>query len=337
MLTALKPVREVWGVSPHQLTDEILMSTEPLILRGLVADWPIVRAALTSQQAAEDYLRSFYNGAALTAMHGTPENGDRFFYNDSFSGFNYVSSRVKLDMVLDTMRAHLHDEKPPAIYVGSTTIDLYLPGFRTENDLNLKERDPLINIWIGNRTRVPAHFDLPDNIACIAAGRRRFTLFPPDQLSNLYIGPLDLTPAGQAISLVDFNQPDFEKFPRFATALEHAQVAELETGDALFLPSMWWHHVEALDTFNILINYWWRQSPGYMDTPLNTLMHALLTMRDLPAEQRAAWKEIFRHFIFESDGEEIRHIPPNARGILGQFTDESARLLRAELLNKMKR
>jgi len=337
-LKSLQPVREITGVGPAQLTEAILSATEPVILRGLVASWPMVQAALKSQADADAYLRRFYRDATMTVMHAPPEVGDRFFYNEDLSGFNYASSRVRLDQILDALREHQHDEKPPAIYIGSSAIDNYLPGFRSENDLDLlSSHDPLVNIWIGNRTRIPAHFDLPDNIACIAAGRRRFTVFPPDQLSNLYIGPFDLTPAGQAISLVDFAQPDFDKFPKFATALEHAQVAELGTGDALFLPSMWWHHVEALDSFNILVNYWWRQSPGYMDTPLITLMHAMLTMRDLPPAQRSAWQELFRHYVFESDGSEVQHIPEAARGMLAPFTEDSARALRANLLNKMKR
>jgi len=335
---ALKPVREITGIGPEQLSEEILTGTEPVILRGLVTSWPVVQAALTSQTDADAYLRRFYRDATMTVMHTPPEVGERFFYNADLTGFNYASSRVKLEPILDALRDHRHDETPPAIYIGSSTLDTYLPGFREENDLAaLKAHDALVNIWIGNRTRIPAHFDLPDNLACIAAGRRRFTVFPPDQLSNLYIGPFDLTPAGQAISLVDFAKPDFEQFPRFATALAHAQVAELNTGDALFLPSMWWHHVEALESFNILINYWWRQSPGYMDTPLITLMHAMLTMRDLPAAQRSAWQELFRHYVFDSDGAEVQHIPEAARGMLAPFTEDSARVLRANLLNKMKR
>ncbi|MET3106394.1 hypothetical protein AAKU67_000876 [Oxalobacteraceae bacterium GrIS 2.11] len=338
MHSALKPVREISGVGGQQLTDALLTSTEPVILRGLVAHWPVVQAALRSQQEADAYLRRFYQGATVTAMHAPPEVQGRFFYNEDFSGFNYASSRVTLDVVLDALRAHLDDPAAPAMYIGSSAIDNYLPGFRAENDLDIfKTREPLVNIWIGNRTRIPAHFDLPDNLACIAAGRRRFTVFPPDQLANLYIGPLDFTPAGQAISVVDFANPDYEKFPRFATALQHAQVAELETGDALFLPSMWWHHVEALAGFNILINYWWRQSPGFMDTPLNTLMHALLTMRDLPPAQRSAWQELFRHYVFDSDGSEAQHIPDQARGSLAPFNADTARTLRAALLNKMKR
>lgn len=333
-------IREIEGLGLQQLTDEILTSTEPLVLRGLVSSWPIVKAALDSQQAADAYLRRFYQGDVVTVMHGTPDIGDRFFYNHDLSGFNYASSRVKLDVVLDALREHRLNDKAPAIYIGSSMIDNYLPGFRAENDIEsdfLREHAPLVNIWIGNRTRIPAHFDLPDNIACVAAGRRRFTLFPPDQLSNLYVGPLDFTPAGQPVSLVDFAQPDFEKYPRFKSALAAAQTAELEAGDALFIPSMWWHHIQALESFNILINYWWRQSPAYMDTPLNTLMHALLTIRDLPREQRVAWQELFRHYVFESNGAEASHIPPQARGILAPFNDDSARTLRAALLNKMKR
>jgi hypothetical protein len=337
MPPALSAIREIEGVGPQGLTDEILRSPRPLVLRGLVADWPMVRAAQASVPAADAYLRGFYRDASVVAMHGQPEMDGRIFYNEDLSGFNFSSVRIKFDALLDALRDHLHDERPPTFYVGSTTIESCLPGFRAENDLDFGARAPLASLWIGNRTRIPAHYDLPDNLACVAAGRRRFTLFPPEQLGNLYVGPLDFTPAGQSISLVDFARPDFQRYPRFATALEHAQVAELGPGDALFIPSMWWHHIEALERFNVLVNYWWRQSPDYMDTPMNTLLLALMTVRDLPRAQRLAWQDIFRHYVFDSDGSEAQHIPPAARRALAPFDDDAARMLRAQLLNKMKR
>ena len=182
----------------------------------------------------------------------------------------------------------------PALYVGSTEIDGFLPPFRAANDLPFGDRAPLASIWLGNRTTIAAHYDLPDNLACVVAGRRRFTLFPPEQLPNLYVGPLDLTPAGQPISLVDMAHPDLARHPRFAQALDHAQVAELEPGDALFIPSMWWHQVESLEPFNVLVNYWWRQSAAYLDSPIVALMAALLTLRDLPAHQRETWRDHVR-------------------------------------------
>lgn len=114
------------------------------------------------------------------------------------------------------------------VYVGSTMIDHWLPGFRQHNDLALSEHNPVVSIWLGNRSRIAAHYDFPTNIACCGAGRRRVTLFPPDQLENLYVGPLDFTPAGQPISLVDFAEPDYERFPKFREALKSAVVVELE-------------------------------------------------------------------------------------------------------------
>ena len=239
--------------------------------------------------------------------------------------------------MLDEIARHENEQTPPSIYVGSTTIDTCLPGFRAENDLAMGDRQPLVSVWIGNQTRVAAHHDLPDNIACVVAGHRRFTLFPPDEVANLYVGPLDFTPAGQAISLVDFAKPDFEKFPKFADALKRAQVAELGPGDAIFIPSMWWHHIESLDAFNVLVNYWWRQSPGYMDSPMSALMLALMTVRDLPPEQRQAWEALFRHYVFDADAQTSAHIPPDARRSLGPLDEAATRELRARILQKLNR
>ena len=336
-VNTVNKVREIQGLAEQSLSDAILTSTQPVILRGLVSSWPMVKAGLSSDKEADAYLRRFYRDANVVAMLGTPEIKGRFFYNDDLSGFNFIPVNTNLGAVLGELDDHRNDEQPPAIYVGSTSVDTCLPGFRAENDIPLGERDPLMSIWIGNQTRIAAHYDLPDNIACVAAGHRRFTLFPPDQLSNLYIGPLDFTPAGQSISLVDFVNPDLAKFPRFSDALPHAQVAELGPGDAIFIPSMWWHHIEALDRFNVLVNYWWRQSPDYMDTPTNALMLALMSVRDLPLEQRRAWQELFRHYVFEAEEASVAHIPAPARRVLAPLDADSARTLRGHLIKKMNR
>ena len=330
-------MRELQGLDPQSLSDELLQATEPVVLRGLVAGWPAVQAGLASEQGADQYVRSFYRDAPVVAFLGAPDIDGRYFYNDDLSGFNFAPVRASLNAILNEIADHRQNEKAPSVYVGSTTIETCLPGFRAQNDVNLGQRDALASIWIGNRTRIAAHYDLPDNLACVVAGHRRFTLFPPDQLSNLYIGPLDFTPAGQPISLVDFKKPDFEAFPQFAEALRHAHVAELGPGDAIFIPSMWWHHIEALDSFNVLVNYWWRQSPDYMDSPTNTLMLALMTIRDLPPAQRTAWQEIFRHYVFEADDDTAAYMSKEARRLLAPLDENGARALRAQLIKKMNR
>lgn len=337
MLEPAQPIRELTGLDYRELPREVLTSTQPIVLRGLLRSWPIVQAGLESALAASAYLRRFYRGATVGAMLGGPEIQGRFFYNSDFTGFNFKSVRTRLDAVLDEIEHNLTATAPPAIYVGSTTIDTALPGFRGENDVPLGQRDALASIWLGNRTRIAAHHDLPDNLACVVVGRRRFTLFPPGEVANLYVGPVDFTPAGQAISLVDFAHPDLGRYPKFLAAWQQAQVAELEAGDALLIPSMWWHHIEALDAFNVLINYWWRQSPAYMDSPVGALMFAILTMRDLPSEQRDAWHALFRHYVFEADAQTAAHIPEHARRVLGPLDADTARELRARLLQRLNR
>ena len=337
MLTINKKIKEITGCSANDIPEHILISTEPLVLKGLVADWPIVKAAQKSPRNAADYIAAFYQNKPITAAVGVPEIKGRIFYNEDLSGFNYQSHSTSLNSLLNKIFLHQNDSKPPTLYMASTLVDTWLPGFRAANDITLNDPDPLVSIWMGNRSRIGAHYDLPDNMACNVVGRRRFTLFPPEQLHNLYAGPLDLAPGGVPISLVDFHQPDYTKFPKFREALGVAQVTELEPGDAIFIPSMWWHHVESLDAFNVLVNYWWRQSPAYMSTPMNTLYHGLLTIRDLPAEQKQAWQGIFEHYVFNSDVQTSAHIPKKSQGFLAPIDEDMARKLRALLLNKLNR
>ena len=325
------------GIDPGALPDDLLQSPEPVLLRGLVAHWPAVQAARRSAADAAAYLRGCWHDASVGIFLGPPEIDGRFFYNDSLTGFNFLRETGKLDLVLDALLQMAGEAQAPALYVGPTTIDTCLPGFRAANDLGFGGRDPLASIWLGNRSRIAAHFDLPDNLACVVAGRRRFTLFAPDQVANLYIGPLDLTPAGQAISLVDFKQPDLQRYPRFAQALASAQVVDLAPGDAVFIPSLWWHHVEALEPFNVLVNYWWRQSPAYMDSPMAALMLALMTVRDLPPAQRQAWRALFAHYVFDADAHTAAHVPAAARSALAPMDDAGTRQMRAQLIKRLNR
>ena len=214
-------------------------------------------------------------------------------------------------------------------------MDEWLPGFRADNDVAVPQDDALASFWLGSRTRISAHYDFPDNLACVVAGERRFTMFPPDQIDNLYVGPLEQTPSGQAISLVDFAAPDFERHERFAEAIRHARTAMLGPGDAMFIPSMWWHHIESLAAFNLLVNYWWCDSPAILGAPSDALLHAILALRDLPSRQREAWRSLFNHYVFDADDSVHEHIPVAGKGFLAPIDEATAKRLRAMLLNRL--
>lgn len=329
---------ETIAISNDELLLEVVArADQPLVIKGLVSQWPLVNAGLESTQSACGYLKSFYNGMTVGAFLGDASIEGRYFYNDDLSSLNYEFKRTALTDILDKILLHEQDEKPPSIYVGSTTVDACLPGLRAANDIPLGHLKPLVSIWLGNQSRIACHYDAPDNIACCAVGCRRVTLFPPEQIENLYPGPLDFTPAGQVISMVDFADPDYEKFPQFRDAESAGQVADLEAGDALYIPRMWWHHVEGLSSFNVLVNYWWRSVPGFMGPGVDALSHALLNIRDLPADEKKAWKHIFDYYIFGNPEENHAHIPESARGTLGPIDDIRSRKLRAHLINRLNR
>lgn len=337
MPQSMPPPAAIREAGPGMPLEQFLTSTEPVVVRGLLAGWPLVEAAREGDAAAVAYLKGFTNDALpATVTVAPPAAGGRIFYNADFTGFNFRRESIPLSVVLDTLLKYRDVPGAPMIYLGATTIETYLPGLREANHVAVGSRDPLASIWIGNRSRVPTHQDLPANLACVAAGRRRFTLFPPDQLRNLYIGPLDFTPAGQPISLVDPTAPDLARFPQFAEAWRHARVAELAAGDALFIPGMWWHHIEALDAFNVLVNYWWRSSAAHRDAPVNALMLAILCLRDLPEHERAIWQEVFRHYVFDFDAEGVAgHIPEHARHVLGVLEPAKVDNLRAALMQRL--
>ena len=336
-MAAEKKIREINDVRADEVLEHVRYGEEPIVFRGLVSDWPLVQKSRVSVGEADSYLRSAYEGNPVTAFVTEENVGGRIFYTEGLAETNFRQISTDLGWVLDRIRECEDDPAAPVVYMGSMALGYCLPGIEAANSLPLPGLDASVRIWIGNRSRIAAHYDVPENIACVCAGTRRFTLFPPEQLENLYVGPIDFTPAGQSISLVDFDEPDLDRYPRYAEALEHARSSTLEPGDAIYIPSMWWHHVEGLDSLNILINHWWRTSPDYLGVPQDALQHAILSIRDLPREQRDAWRRIFDHYVFRADETSVEHIPAERRGVLGELDENAARKLRAVLRNNLNR
>jgi hypothetical protein len=268
-----------------------------------------------------------------------PETKGRFFYTPDLLGFNFERRASNIAELLDQLRRESSFPEADIRYAGGVNIPEHLPAFQEDHAPPFidPESEHLASIWIGGRTRIVPHWDLPQNLACLVAGKRRFTLFPPDQLPNLYFGPIDRTIAGQPCSLVDIAAPDLQKFPRFAEASKHAQVAELDPGDVLYLPSLWIHAVDSLDAFGVLVNYWWRDGPAHLVTPSYTLLHALLTLDGMPLSERQRWRGLFDHYIFSRTDETLAHIPEAARGVLGEKSPDALKRLRHYLGSKLMR
>ena len=341
MVHAARRVREIENLAPDAVPwAELMAAGQPALLKGLIRAWPLART--NSPRQASEYLKSFYQGSRVVAFVARPELAGRFGYTADATRLDFQSERGLLGEYLERLLHSMDDVNAPAIYIGSTDVDLYLPGFRAANDLVLNDpmfqaSPPMVGAWIGNRTTALAHHDMSHNVACVAVGRRRFTLFPPEQIENLYPGPLEPTPGGQVVTMTDIHAPDFTRFPKLREALATAQVAEMDPGDALFYPALWWHQVEALESFNVMINYWWNTSPAWMDSPQFTLLHALLSLRDRSEQEKRAWRAMFDYYVFGASDKAASHLPQAARGNLAPLDEDMARRLRARLLERLNR
>ena len=333
-LSHARPIAEFHSVDRERFNREIQSRHEPAILRGLVADWPAVRASLQSTAGLVDYLSSRDNGARVRAFIGPPGIGGRYFYSPNVDGFNFAPAETTLSNLLRTLLDPV--EKQRSLYMGSTGTSHMLPRFASENPMPLLDpakAEP--RIWVGNDSRVAPHYDESDNIACVVSGRRRFILFPTDQVANLYVGPIDRTIAGQPISMVDLDAPDYERFPKFREAERHALVVDLEPGDAIYIPALWWHAVQATGEVNALVNYWWTDHPLDAGSPMHALGHGLLTITHLPEHKRQAWRVLFDHYVFKMNGEPAEHLPEHARGIIGRSTPALRRTIKQFLMRAL--
>jgi hypothetical protein len=330
------PIREVAGVDFARFHHEIRPAREPVVMRGLVEDWPAVAAARAGDEAIVDYLVGCRPARPVRAIAARPEENGRFFYNPELTGLNFIQGRGKLEDFLRDLLAARASEHPPAMAVQSEIVPQVMPAFAEAN------RMPLLSgvaprIWIGNRIHVAPHYDIKENLACCVAGRRRFTLFPPEQLANMYPGPFELTPAGTPVSMVDPAAPDLARYPGFAQAWATARQTELEPGDVLYIPYTWWHGVESLEPVSILVNYWWNEAPEGVAPPYDALLHAILAYRHLPPDDRAIWRMMLDHYVFDANGDPAAHLPEHARGIMGPASPGLFARLRGSLKEMLAR
>ena len=325
-----------WRNVDQQVFDaEIVAARKPAVMKGLVADWPLVHKGKESAAAAVDYLQALNSGTEVEYLAGDPRIKGRFSYDESMTGVNYRRFQGKFADVLRLLLDAAAHPAPPALSMQALSVLKHLPELAVHNRSTLPTPGSQPTMWIGNASTVATHYDCKDNIACVCAGRRRFVLFPPEQVENLYIGPLHTTPQGVPISLVDIANPDLSRFPRFEQAYAVAQTAELEPGDAIFIPYMWWHGVQSLAPFNILVNYWWNTLPRSDGPPYTSLMHAILAIASLPAEHRNIWRAHFEHFVFHTHGDPAQHIAPEGRGVLGEMTPAKFDQMMTKLLQIM--
>lgn len=333
---ARTPLRELAPRSQGEVIANIATGN-PFVIRQHASHWPILKVVRGGSDAVLSHLIEFASEQTARVFEGSAESNGRYFYNSALDGTNFCIRDVPIRAFLLALAAGWTEGHA---YAGSLPIAQYFPGLSQQLDRHhLPDTASVLEmLWVGTPSRIAAHFDTLHNLVTAIFGKRRFLLLPPEQIANLYIGPLDFTLAGQPLSLVDFYAPDLARFPRFADAMAAAYEVILEPGDTLYIPPLWWHHVESSAPVGVMINHWWPGYQDYSDNPMNALKHAILSIAQLDGSEREAWRTMFDHYVFGRDeAGPVSHIPPESQGMAGAVDKAIARKVRAELLNALNR
>ncbi len=296
----------------------------PVVIKGLFDRWPALAEGKASPARLNAYFKGLDRGAPAPVMEAPARSEGRFAYAADLREFSFTKRSAGVPETLDRIERLIGSPQAPIVAIQMLPLASHMPEFVRQNPMPLLPAEIGPKLWIGGRVRTQTHNDRDHNLACVIAGRRRFLLFPPEQLANLYIGPLENPPP---LSLVDPDAPDLVRFPRYAEAFAAARVAMLEPGDAIFIPRYWWHHVTSLDPYNAMVNFWW--GDGAADNPKDAFLTALLAFKQLPEGERRYWQAMFETHVFGDEG--AAHLPEALQGALGRMSPATRAKLRQQL------
>lgn len=135
-------------------------------------------------------------------------------------------------------------------------------------------------------------------------------LFPPSQFECLY--PFPLYHPHDRQCQVNFENPDFERFPKFHNV--RGQEAVLGPGDVLYLPMYWFHHFESLLSGGLTtsVTFWYKAAPvGKIEYPLK------------PHQKIAMMRNIEK--MIQEALSDPREVAPFLRNmVLGRYSDENS-------------
>ncbi|XP_055994918.1 bifunctional peptidase and arginyl-hydroxylase JMJD5 [Sorex fumeus] len=219
--------------------EHFLLPGRPVILEGVTDHWPCMR------KWSLEYIQ------ATAGCRTVPvEVGSRYTDEDWAQ---------RLMTVNEFISTHIEGESRDIGYLAQHQLFDQIPELRQDIDIpdycclgSGEDEEITINAWFGPPGTVsPLHQDPQQNFLAQVMGRKYIRLYSPRESEALYPHETHLL---HNTSQVDVENPDLERFPRFAAAPFLSCV--LGPGDLLFIPVSYWHYVRALD-LSFSVSFWW--------------------------------------------------------------------------------
>lgn len=239
-------MRVIHSIAPPYFSDYFqshVRKNLPVIIHGLISDWPAYR------KWNIEYLKSTIGDRDINVECGR------------LLSEGFYTKKMKADRFFESINNTKQDSTNSYYYFAQQRLDQFPELMCDINEIELySSRSKAFDmIWIGPKgTITPLHFDRGNNLLAQVIGRKRVTLFPPE--NSVYLYARDENDSYSNFSNIDLMSPDYNKYPhfRYAQPIE----CEIKSNDTLYIPKGWWHFVESEET-SISLNFFWQSTHIY--------------------------------------------------------------------------
>ena len=223
----LKEIPRVKTITRSRFVEEFYRPQKPVVIENLIEDWPAF------EKWKLDYIKEVAGDKTVPLYDDRPIS--------SKYKFNEPHLKMKMGDYIDLLKEgptkyriflyHLLKEVP------SLQKDFYFPKI----GLRFIKQLPML-FFGGENSKVFMHYDIDfANIFHFHFhGKKQCILFAPSETKYLYKVPHALISRQD----IDFNNPDFEKFPALRNA--EGYITELKHGESLYMPEGYWHQMTYL-------------------------------------------------------------------------------------------
>ncbi len=220
----LKPVERIKTIEKDVFVKNYKKPCQPVVMEELTADWP------ARSKWSVDYMKQ------TVGDHVVPLYDSERSYGKEHQ--HAASAHMRLDEYMDLLMAGENNLRmffyDLMAHAPELTDDFRWPDI----GLTLFKKLPVLFVGgAGAKVQMHIDIDLADILLSHFGGRKRVVMFPPEQTPYMYRVPFSFSSLGD----IDYDKPDFERFP--ALKKLSGQVAELNHGDVLYIPSGWWHYI----------------------------------------------------------------------------------------------
>lgn len=293
---------EARGVSREMFRKNYVANAKPLILKGFADLYP------AGKLWTFDYLNKKMGDHKIGIFDNTKPRNTAYVNPDLQMTFSEFSSIIQRD-----------EETPYRIFLFNMFREF--PELRKEFPTPELVDGVLGNLGLaffgGKNTKVRFHYDI--DCSCVLMtqliGRKRVILISPLYDKLIYKVPFT------SFSLIDPDKPDYEKFP----ALRYVEGYDfiLQPGDALFMPSRFWHFNTYLEG-GMAVSY--RLIASKPNDIYNGIMNStfrLLFDKSMNALMGQKWTEKKKNLAIENAGNKVKILLKEQN--LSTFSEGSSR------------